>query len=115
MTEERWSEIQDLVKEKFEILEEKTEPLMLKTGTGEEKKIGDKEVLIFSGPVGKTKLEYIVKPVVLDKKEHYTKRMGTAATTEYILSDSEFVRRLEIFVEKDGQWQKVNASMFEHL
>lgn len=112
MTEEKWSEIKDNIKEKFAILEEKKEPLELKTGLDEKQKIGEKEIIIFNGPMGKVKLEYIVKPVVLDKKEHYSKRMGTASTTEYILSESEFVRRIEAYLWKDDDWQKVDASSF---
>lgn len=113
MTEERWSEIKDLIKEKFEVVSSTTEPLELRTGLTEKQKIGDKEIIIFQGPMGKTKLEYIVKPVVLEKKEHYTKRMGTAAKTEYILSDTEFVRRLEAFVWQENDWEKIDASLFE--
>ena len=113
MTEERWSEIKDRIKEKFKVWEEKTEDLKIKTGLTEEQKIGDKEIIIFEGPRGKTKLEYIVKPVILEKKEHYTKRMGTSARTEYILSDTEFVRRLEAFIWQDNNWQKVDASLYK--
>jgi len=113
MTEEKWSEIKDMVKEKFTILEEKTEPIELFIGLEEKQKIGNKEVLIFEGPIGKTKLEYLVKPVVLDKKERYSKRMGTSANTEYILSDTEFVRRIEAHIWQNDIWEKIDASLFE--
>lgn len=113
MTEERWGEIQDLVKEKFEIVEETTEPLEWKTGGGETAKIGQKQIMVFNGPLGKTRLEYITKPVILEKKEHYTKRMGTSSATEYVYSDTDFTRRLEVFVWRNGDWQKAETSLFE--
>lgn len=113
MTEEKWLEIKDMVKEKFTVLEEKTEPIEIIVGLEEKQKIGDKEILIFEGPMGKTKIEYIVKPVVLDKKEHYSKRMGTSANTEYILSDTEFVRRIEAYTYLNNIWEKIDTSIFE--
>lgn len=121
MTEEKWSEIQDMIKEKFVILEEITEPIELLVGPEKLQKIGDKEIIIFTGPMGKTKIEYIVKPVVLDKKEHYSKRMGTNAATEFILSDTEFVRRIEGYlwqpassVDGNDIWEKIDTSIFEN-
>lgn len=114
MTQDKWDEVKDMVKSKFEVLEEKVEPLFLKTGLidADQQKIGDKDVLVFDGPMGKIKLEYLVKPVVLDKKEHYTKRGGTSSQTEYILSDTEFVRRMEAFRWINGFWEKIDASSF---
>lgn len=114
MTEERWEDIKGMVKDKFEILEEKREPLELKTGLTETQKIGEKEIIIFNSPIGKTKLEYIVKPVVIDKKEHFSKRMGTTSQTEYILSDSDFSYRMEAFRwnEINNDWEKISGENF---
>lgn len=112
MKPDRWEEIKSMVHDKFKVLEEKTEPIEMTVGLDEKQNVGNKEILIFTSPVGKTKLEFITKPVVLDKKEHYSKRMGTSAQTEYILSDTEFVQRLEAFVEKDGAWEKIDESTF---
>lgn len=114
MTQEKWSEIQDMVREKFTVLEEKTEPLEFVTDIDGKQKIGDKEILIFDGPMGKTKLEYIIKPVVLDKKEHYTNRVGSKTRSEYVLSDTEFTRRLEAYILENNIWQKIDASAFEN-
>ena len=58
-------------------------------------------------------LEYIVKPVVLDRKEHYSKRMGTSSKTEYVLSSDEFVERMEAFIEKDNVWEKIDSGNFQ--
>ena len=112
MTEEKWQDIKGMAKDKFKILEEKTEPLELKTGLTETQEIGTKEVLVFQSPIGKVKLEYHVKPVVLERKEHYSRRMGATANTEYVLSNNEFVRRMEAYKWEDDQWQKIDSSSF---
>lgn len=113
MTEDRWDETKAMVKKNFKVLEEKTEPLCLKTGLTEDtkKEIGKKEVLIFTGPMGKIKLEYSIKPVVLEKKEHFSRRAGTSAQTEFILSDTEFTRRLDAYKwsEPDNDWLVVEV------
>lgn len=112
MTEEKWLDTKSMVKDKFKILEEKKEPVELKTGLDTAQKIGDKEIIVFDSPVGRIKFEYVVKPVILDKKEHYSKRMGTSANTEYVLSDTEYVRRLDIFQQKNGLWEKMETNAF---
>ena len=112
MTEEKWQNIKGMVKDKFASVEQKTEPLELKTGLTESQNIGQKETLIFDSPLGKVKLEYLTKPVVLDKKEHYSKRMGSSAQTEYILSDTEFVRRMDAYLWKNDEWEKIDSSSF---
>lgn len=114
MTEDRWEETKEMAKKNFEVVEEKTEPLYLKTGLTEDtkKEIGKKEVLIFTGPIGKIKLEYSIKPVVLEKKEHFSRRAGTSAQSEYILSETEFSRRLDAYKwsEADNDWLAIEAT-----
>ncbi|MHA1372139.1 MAG: hypothetical protein ACTSRA_20770, partial [Promethearchaeota archaeon] len=83
MQQEKWNEIKDKIRNQFEIIEEKKETLKLKTNVDKEQKIGDKDIIIFISPIGKVKLEYIVKPVILEKKEHYSKRAGITSRTEY--------------------------------
>ena len=99
-----------MILDKFEVLEEKTEPVEMKIGLDQSQKIGDKEVLIFISPIGKVKLEYIIKPIILDKKEHYSKRMGTSSKTEYILSENEFSYHLDAYLDKNNEWEKIDSS-----
>lgn len=114
MKQEKWEEIINTIKDKFEILEEKTEPLEMKIDVDKKIKTGNKEIIVFISPIGKIKLEYIVKPVITDKKELYSKRAGTSARTEYTFSDTEFVRRMEAFKYQsaDKSWQKIDANSF---
>ena len=113
MTEEKWQDVKSMVKDKFKIIEDNTAPLELKTGENEFQTIGQKEIIIFLSPLGKTKLEFAKKPVILDKKEHFSKRMGTSSKTEYILSENEFVFRMEAYLEQDGVWEKIDSGRFE--
>lgn len=114
MSPEKWQDIKGMVKDKFSILEEKTQPLELKIGLAKTQKIGEIESIVFISPLGKIKLEYSTKPVILDKIEHYSKRMGASSNTEYILSDSEFVHRFEAYIWKNDldDWQKFDFDDF---
>lgn len=112
MTQEKWQNILSMIKDKYKVLEHKKEPLTLKTGLNEQQKIGDKEIVVFVSPLGKIKLEYIIKPVVLDKKEYYSKRIGTSSRTQYILSQNEFIRRIEAYQETNGSWEKIDPNIF---
>ena len=110
MRPDRWQDLKTLIKDKYNVLEEKNENIEYKTGSGNTQKVGEAEIIVFESPLGKTKLKYITKPIVLEKKEHYSKRMGTASMTEYLLSENEFSYRLEAFIEKDGIWEEFDPS-----
>lgn len=114
MIPEKWENIKGMVKDKFPDTKNTTEPITQKIGLTESQEIGQKEVLIFTSPIGKIKLEYLVKPVIIDKKEHYSKRMGTSAKTEYILSESEFSRHMDAykFNDDNNQWEKIDSNSF---
>ncbi len=103
MTDDRWQEIKDMVKKNFGILENQVLDLSEREGKG------TKEELIFTGPMGKMKLEYIIKPLVLDKKTTYSKRIGSDTKVEYITSDTEKVRRMEAYKwnEASDNWEKI--------
>jgi len=112
MTEEKWQDVKYNIKDKFGILEEKTEAIELYADSDQPQKIGDKEIVIFESDAGKFKLEYIVKPVILDKKVHYSRRIGTSSNTEFILSETEFTRRMDAFIFRDGEWNKLDSNNF---
>ncbi|EKD55977.1 MAG: hypothetical protein ACD_58C00324G0009 [uncultured bacterium] len=113
MTEEKWENIKSMVKDKFPDVKCTIEPIEHKIGLTESQKIGQKDVLIFNSPIGKIKLEYLIKPVIIDKKEHYSKRMGATAKTEYILSESEFSRHMDAYKLNDyNEWEKIDSSSF---
>ncbi|MBD3359187.1 MAG: hypothetical protein GF365_00550 [Candidatus Buchananbacteria bacterium] len=99
MTEERWEQIKEMANNNFEVLENTVIDLPEDQGGG------TKETLIFNGPLGKIKLEFIIKPLVLDKKTIYSKRSGQETKIDYVTSDTEKVRTLLAF-----RWDKANEN-----
>jgi len=100
--------ILDLVKEKFG-MEKHSREDYLEQGH----KRGEMEVLVFNGPLGKMKLEFIKKPRVLEKKVHSHRRKA-GAITEYVLSDTEFSYKLLAYRwnEKNQNWEEIMPESF---
>ncbi|MBI2607944.1 MAG: hypothetical protein HYW51_03920 [Candidatus Doudnabacteria bacterium] len=113
MDNDRWEQLKENVKSKFRVLEEKTEDLIVETADGAVKQ-GLVEYLVVETPMGRMKLTRESKPVVLDKKFHYSHRAGQAARTEYKFSDSEFSHKLKVYKwsEDDDEWQEIDAEQF---
>ena len=109
MTEERWEQIKEMAKKDFEVLENNVVDLPQDQGEG------TKESLIFEGPLGKMKLEFVVKPLVLGKKTHYSKRAGQETKVDYVVSDTEKVRTLFAFKwdEAAENWLEIDSAQFE--
>ena len=108
MNDEKWEEIKEMAKKNFEVLANEISELPKELGNG------TKEELIFNGPLGKIKLEFIIKPLVLGKKTHYSKRMGTSAKVDYITSATEKVRTLKAYKwdEAGESWVNINSAEF---
>jgi len=108
MTDEKWEEIKEMAKKNFTVLENEITELPKEYGSG------TKESLIFNGPLGKIRLEFIIKPLVLSKKTHYSKRMGTSAKVDYITSDTEKVRTLLAYKWDDPSdtWVEIDTTQF---
>ncbi|MFA6422406.1 MAG: hypothetical protein WCV92_03345 [Candidatus Buchananbacteria bacterium] len=103
MSPEKWQQIKGQVQDQFKDAEVVTEDL------GEEEN-GEKEILTFTGPVGKMKLEYITRPVVIDKKTHGSRRIGSHTDVEYVYSDTEFSHSLKAYKwdENDQIWVEID-------
>ena len=104
MDDERWYSLLDDLKEKLSFEDQGEEP-------------GDHgarlEWVVFRSPMGRMKLERFSKPLVLDRKYRYSKRAGTDADEEVIVSDTEKTYRVSLYKETPGgQWQEVD---FRHL
>ncbi|MCX6746276.1 MAG: hypothetical protein NTX00_04670 [Candidatus Parcubacteria bacterium] len=108
MTEEKWEEIKEMVNKNFEVLANEISELPKERGQG------TKEDLIFIGPLGKMKLEFIIKPLVIGRKTHYSKRMGTSAKVDYITSETEKVRTFlaHKWDEAAENWTEIDAAQF---
>ncbi|MFA4937110.1 MAG: hypothetical protein WC575_02370 [Patescibacteria group bacterium] len=106
MTHERWQDIVNKVKSQFTVLAEGREPLP--------ERPGEREFVEFQGPQGRMKLELIKRPVVLDKKTFYSKRIGSSTAVEYVYDDKEQTLTFHAYNwnEVEGDWQEVKASAF---
>lgn len=105
MTNDRWLEIKDLVKEKFSLEDE---------GEDSYEEQGGMVIqwLEFDGPLGLMRLEYETKPVILDKKAHGSNRMGSTAAVQYIYSDTEKTSKMYAYRYDEAQdtWQEIDLS-----
>jgi hypothetical protein len=100
MTDEKWQQIKGLVKDKFKVLDERTEDLP------EDGPPGTVEIIEFIGPLGKMKLERTDSPLVIDKKTIGSRRIGSETKVEYVYSDTERVHKFRAYRwnEDDGAW-----------
>ncbi len=109
MTDEKWNELIERAKQKFADVSAYTEDLLVATGEGEQKQ-GTRDVLEFSTPLGNFRIVRENKPVLLEKKMHFSHRQGQAAHSEYLFSDTEFTHKVFIYKEdpRSGEFDKVD-------
>ena len=107
MSPERWEKIKGHVKDSFEVDEEDAGQFEDMPGTF--------EYLVFNGPMGKMKLEFITRPVVLDKKTTTSRRIGAEVAVEYVYSEDEFTHKMTVYKwnPTSEDWDEMKASMFE--
>lgn len=110
MTDDKWQDLKDSIREKFEVLEEKTEADVMTDDVGNDIN-GEKDSIVFNGPMGKMMVVKIKRPAILDKKSHYHKTQAGKALTEYIVSDTEFTNRIEAYTwdEIAQDWNEIDT------
>jgi len=91
---EKWNNITGMIKDQFEVEEEGKDDL-------EDVPNGTVEFIIFQGPLGRIKLEYITKPIVLDKKTIGSRRIGSETAVEYIYSEDEVSQTFKAYIWED--------------
>ena len=109
MNQEKWLDIKLDIKEKFGIKEEKKEETELGEKEDGTKFMEEKETIEFDPPMGRIKLEKIIKPKVLDKKTLYSRRAGSNIEVEYIYSQDELVCQFKAykFDENKNEWEEI--------
>ncbi len=107
MQPEKWNNLIGDIKDKFKVEEDGKEHLDEGGGT-------DIEYIVFKSPLGRIKLEFVVKPLVLDKKTTYSKRIGSETTVEYVYSPNEKTCKLTAYKwdERKNEWMEVDADTF---
>lgn len=113
MTPEKWQGIKDQVKRNFTLEQEGEEDLLAETTEGQVKQ-GEAEFVVFSGPLGRLKLQFQKKPKLEQKKYFYSKREGDAARVEYKFSDQELVYAFKAYKwdEIEEEWEEIEAERF---
>jgi len=113
MDTDRWEQIKENIKSKFQVLEEGTEDLTVPTADGDVIS-GKVQFLVANTPFGKIKLAFESRPVVLDKKTIYSHRAGQAARNEYEFSQTEFSHKVKAYKWDDDneEWKEIDATAF---
>ena len=107
MDNEKWQQIVDMAKANFDDVELSTEDITVETQDGPVKQ-GTVDVLIFENDSGRFKLVRENRPVVLEKKEHFSHRMGDTARTEYKFSETEYSHKLRVYKETGyEEWEEI--------
>jgi hypothetical protein len=109
MTDERWEEFVESAKQRFEDVDVKNEPW--EESFGGQATSGTNNAVEFTMPGTGDRYKVVRenKPVVLDKKQHYSHRQGDTARTEYVLSDTELSHKIRVYKEDYGDWDEVRA------
>lgn len=67
------------------------------------------EWVVFQGPQGRMKLERTTRPVVIDRKVQYSKRIGGDVEEELVFSETEKSHRVALYRWRDGVgWDEVD-------
>ena len=107
MTPEKWEKISGNIKDNFDVTDHG------RTHVDDEGGL-DIDYIEFNGPLGRMRLEFIMKPVILDKKTTYSRRIGSETKVDYVYSDTEKQHILQAYKwddEKDD-WIEIEADAF---
>ncbi|MFA6919071.1 MAG: hypothetical protein WC244_03095 [Patescibacteria group bacterium] len=104
MSPDKWEQLKGQIQDQFQNVSITQEEL-------EDVERGEKEIILFDGPLGQMRLEYITKPVILDKQTHGSRRIGSHTEVEYVYSDTEFSHSLKVYKWDDGQdnWLEIDT------
>jgi hypothetical protein len=107
MLPEKWKIIKGNVKDNFKVEDEGNIHLDEEGGI-------DIEFIVFYGPLGKMRMEYISKPIVIDKKTTYSRRIGSETNVTYVFSDKEKSNTLKVYKWDNNEdvWEEIDAKNF---
>lgn len=100
MTDERWEQIIDLIKQNYQIKE-------IDKGYLPEIENATYEFVVFECPLGKFKITRKKRHRVIDRKTHFSNRIGSDVKVDYVYSMNEFIDNLEVLKwdEMVQDWQ----------
>lgn len=108
MQDERWEQLVEMIRKNFKNVNLHSEDLIMETADGPIKQ-GTQDILVFDhSSREKYKLVRENKPVVLEKKQYFSHRMGDTARTEFKHSDTEFSHKLRVYKETGfDEWDEI--------
>ncbi len=98
MSPERWEQIKGLIKDQFDLLSERREPL----SSGDP---GEAEIMEFVSPAGKIRLEWTDQPLRVSSRALGSKRIGGDTTVIDEYSETERVHRFSA-----ARWDAASSS-----
>ena len=111
---DKWQNIKALVETKFGF--DRYDKEVFEIGENDKGQVvtGDREIVEFDGPMGKIKLEFDIKPVVIDKKVFNSARIGSDSKVAYVYSEDEKSYKMRVYKINDttGQWDEIDADNF---
>jgi hypothetical protein len=108
MNQERWEIIKGNILDKFDVEDKGSEHIDDEGGI-------DIEYIVFGSPMGRMRLEFVVKPQVMDKKTTYSNRIGSETKVDYVYSETEKSEQLIAYKWDDdsGEWAEIEAKAFD--
>jgi hypothetical protein len=107
MQDDKWEQLVESIQSKFTVIEHRTEDIEEEAYTVTE------DILVFEGDQGRFRIVRETKPLLLDKKQHYTHRPGDTARTEYVFSETEVSQRVRVYRENNfGDWEEISSDAF---
>ncbi len=108
MTPEKWINTVNDIKDKFPTRNEGE--LLIEEEGGIEVKF-----IEFDGPIGKMRLEFIAKPVIIDRKTNFSKRIGSETQVTYVYSTEEKSYKMIAYKwnNYEDDWIEMETGMFE--
>ncbi len=115
MRREKWNDVVGLIKDKFDVLDDRIDKEEIGGDVNGDSAFEKKEIIEFEGPLGKMKIELITRPIVVEKKTNFSRRIGSDVAVTYIYSDTEETTKFQVYKwsEGDDDWVGVEAEMFE--
>jgi hypothetical protein len=104
MNDQRWEEVLRRLDKTFGNLEfDETE---------DEETHAVSESVTWASPQGRMRLVRVTKPLVVDKKLHYSNRAGGGSHVEYVYSKTESTSRIRLYRWSDplNDWDEIDAS-----
>ena len=103
MSPEKWQATKNQIKSAFKDAEFFSEEL-------KEPDRGSIEILEFTGPLGRMRLEYTTKPLIIDKQVSGSRRIGSHHEVKYIFSETEISHIFNAFKwdEEKDDWVEID-------